>query len=188
MNKTFLLKNENQLKKLKMRTEYFQNVRYYLKSLELQYRNIENLIFAEELIGGTYVEPIADWEIYCFNGEPKFIATLRYKAGKYGYYRNEKSYVYNENYEKLDFSVSVDTDNEEIEKPIYYEKMFEYARILSKDFKFVRVDFMENNGKLYFGELTFTPFSGFFRFNGLKGNTPQAKEIDLRLGKLLKIR
>ena len=189
MNKSLLLKNTNQLKKLKMRTEYFQSVRYHLKSLELQYRNIESLIFAEELIGETYAEPIADWEIYCFNGEPKFITTLpKYKLGKNGCYRNEKSYVYNENYEKLDFSISVDTDDDEIEKPIYFEKMFEYARILSKDFKFVRVDFVENNGKLYFGELTFTPCSGFFRFNGLKGNNPQAKKIDLRLGKLLKIR
>lgn len=35
--------------------------------------------------------------------------------------------------------------------------MYEYAKKLSKPFKFVRVDFYNYNGKVIFGELTFTP-------------------------------
>jgi hypothetical protein len=35
--------------------------------------------------------------------------------------------------------------------------MVEIARILSKDFDFVRVDLYERNVKVLFGELTFSP-------------------------------
>ena len=35
--------------------------------------------------------------------------------------------------------------------------MIKYAEELSKEFVFVRIDFMEANGTLYLGELTFTP-------------------------------
>ena len=40
------------------------------------------------------------------------------------------------------------------------DKMFEFASELSKDIPFVRVDFYEANGCLYFGELTFFPAGG----------------------------
>lgn len=42
--------------------------------------------------------------------------------------------------------------------------MIELAESLSKDIPFIRVDFYEVNGKIYFGELTFYPASGFDRF------------------------
>ena len=38
---------------------------------------------------------------------------------------------------------------------------FRRFKILSKDFNFVRVDFYNENDKLIFGELTFTPGAGF---------------------------
>ena len=46
-------------------------------------------------------------------------------------------------------------------KPKNLNKMFRFASILSKNIPFVRVDFYEVNGKLYFGELTFYPSAGF---------------------------
>ena len=38
--------------------------------------------------------------------------------------------------------------------------MLEISKILSADFDFVRVDLYDINGKVYFGELTFSPASG----------------------------
>ena len=38
-----------------------------------------------------------------------------------------------------------------IKKPQNLDKMIEYAKILSKPFKFVRVDFYDNFGKVLFG-------------------------------------
>ena len=55
--------------------------------------------------------------------------------------------------------------------------MKEYAKKLSEDFKFVRVDFYEINNIVYLGELTFTPANGFIKF---KDN-----QTDINLGNLL---
>ena len=52
----------------------------------------------------------------------------------------------------------------EIAKPKNYEIMIELAEKLSKGIPFVRVDFYEIEGKLYFGELTFFPGSGLTEF------------------------
>ena len=51
-----------------------------------------------------------------------------------------------------------------LEKPKNFEKMIELAGILAKDFPFVRVDFYDIEDKIYFGELTFCPGSGFNPF------------------------
>ncbi|NLL02116.1 MAG: glycosyl transferase, partial [Mollicutes bacterium] len=53
------------------------------------------------------------------------------------------------------------------------------SELLSKDIIFVRVDFYETNGRLYFGELTFFPGSGFEEF------TP--KHYDYLLGSWIRL-
>ena len=51
--------------------------------------------------------------------------------------------------------------------------MLEYAEILSRDFPFARTDFYCIDGKIYFGEITFFPWSGYMRF------TPDSFDYDL---------
>jgi hypothetical protein len=63
--------------------------------------------------------------------------------------------------------------------PKYYNKMIEYAKILSDDFKYVRVDFYEIDDMIYLGELTFTPMSGLIKYKN--------SNIDIELGKMLKL-
>ena len=48
--------------------------------------------------------------------------------------------------------------------PTQFELMKQYATKLSAEFKFVRVDFYEVNGRVYIGELTFTPGAFIFRY------------------------
>ena len=47
-----------------------------------------------------------------------------------------------------------------IPKPECLNEMLEYAAKLGEDFEQVRVDFYEIDGKVYFGELTFTSAAG----------------------------
>jgi len=42
----------------------------------------------------------------------------------------------------------------------------EFSKQLSKGFKFVRADWIVFEGRLYFEELTFTPYSGFTHLSG----------------------
>lgn len=182
INKDKLLANIPQFQSLRKRINLFQNTRYYLNSFELHYKYITPKIFAEEIIGGSNATLFNDWMIYCFNGKPKFCNYIvRYKDGI------NYSYVYNEKFEKQDFSIAYNTDNNNILKAYNYEKMFELSHILSKDFKFVRVDFVEYEKKLYFAEMTFTPYSGYFRFNGVDSDMPEATRVDRMLGDMLKI-
>ena len=55
--------------------------------------------------------------------------------------------------------------------------MLDIAKKLSRNFPFVRVDLYNVNGKIYFGELTFYPWSGYVKF------IPE--EFDSHLGSLL---
>ena len=52
-----------------------------------------------------------------------------------------------------------------IEKPSNYNKMLEVASKLCEDFPAVRVDLYNINGNIYFGELTFFPWSGYVQYN-----------------------
>ena len=45
-------------------------------------------------------------------------------------------------------------------KPKNLDKMIEYARLLSEGIPQVRVDFYDIDGKIYFGEMTFTSNQG----------------------------
>ncbi len=182
MNKDVLLSSPKQFESFKNRINLFYNTRYHLNSLELHYKYIKPKIFAEEIIGEDNVLLFNDWMIYCFNGRPEFCNyIIRYKDG-FNY-----SYVYNEEFKKLDFSIAYTKAQNNLVKPYNYEKMFEFAKILSKDFKFVRVDFIEHNKKLYFAEMTFTPHSGYFRYNGINQTTQESLKIDRMLGDMLKL-
>lgn len=57
--------------------------------------------------------------------------------------------------------------------------MKEMAEVLAEKMKFVRVDFYEINGKMYFGEITFYPASGF--------GALEPEDTDAWLGKLLRV-
>ncbi len=52
----------------------------------------------------------------------------------------------------------------DIAPPANFEAMKEYARILSKEFDFVRVDLYDTGDRVYFGELTFTPKTGILGY------------------------
>ena len=64
-------------------------------------------------------------------------------------------------------------------KPKNFDKMKEFAKILSKDMPFVRIDFFEVEDHLYFGEFTFYDWGGARPFNTI--------EQDYELGSLIKL-
>ena len=66
-----------------------------------------------------------------------------------------------------------------VEKPKNLELMNELAEKLSQDFKHVRVDFYNINGKIYFGEMTFTGYGGYIKFNPPEWNEKYDELLDL---------
>lgn len=130
-------------------------------------------IIAEELLVNTENPEagVEDFKILCFNGQPWYIIVDKDR------YIDHKRNFYSTSWER----VSVTTDHEQFEtpypKPKNFDEMIEVARKLSADFPFVRVDLYNIDGKIYFGELTFYPWTGYVQF------TPD--EFDFTLGKLM---
>ncbi|MFC3017626.1 ATP-grasp fold amidoligase family protein [Virgibacillus litoralis] len=71
-----------------------------------------------------------------------------------------------------------DTNNS-VEKPYHYNEMLEISRKLSDGFPFVRVDLYYSQGKIYVGELTFTPNNGFGKFSDVKFDELFGKHLTL---------
>lgn len=126
---------------------------FWKEYAEVHYKTIPKKIICEKYLEGKKDALPVDYKIYCFHGEPVFIGNFI-----------ERDIVTDEilrGYFDLDWNPSpvfrYEMKPELFERPKSLEKMLEYAKILSRPFPFVRVDFYEVDGKIYFGELTFTP-------------------------------
>lgn len=137
---------------------------------EMHYHNIPRKILVEEYKSDKNQQSsLLDYKVWCFNGTPKFIQTIHDRTSQ----KYSNFYDLNWNYIEMYRADLKSNPSKICEKPANFDKMIEYATILSKDFKFVRVDFYEINNTLYLGELTFTPGSGIFKFT----KPEQAKKI-----------
>lgn len=112
---------------------------------------------------------LVDYKILCFNGKPEFIICV---AGRNGV--NYHHVVYDVDWNKIDVKIGSSSFTETYEVPSRFDEMMEIAKTLSADFPAVRVDLYLVKGEIYFGELTFFPWSGYMEF------TPD--EFDFRLG------
>ena len=102
---------------------------------------------------------VNDYKFFCYDGKPKFIVV---DVDRYvGHKRN----FYNINWENLNIGSDCPSSDQKVKKPKNFDEMLEIASKLSKDFPFVRVDLYNCAGKIYFGELTFYPWSGYVQYS-----------------------
>lgn len=140
---------------------------------ELYYSKIKPVIIAEKYLENT--EGLVDYRFYCFNGKPEQVWVDIYS----GTPRHMRE-IYDMNWEKLPVRCKWPDANGLLDKrPQKFEEMKSIAKKLSKEFKFVRVDFYEVEGKLYMGEMTFIPMSGI--------GVLEPYEYDLKMGEWLKL-
>ena len=129
----------------------WKNTKFGYETCEPHYFKIKPLIYAEKYIASDEGIMPNDYKIYCFNGEAKVILVCSERE------TNLKRSFYDLNWNRLNYEKEKFHTDHEFKKPKNLDKMIEYANTLSKPFKFVRVDFYESDGKVIFGELTFTP-------------------------------
>lgn len=161
-------------------TRYLKLNYAFINGFELQYKNIKPLILVEEYIENDKPYPVNQFEVYCFNGEPTYIVDTSFFENQEGNYR-KKNITYNTDGVNEDFYIGFKSAyKKEYTKPACISEMLKYSKILSKKFKFVRIDFYEVKNELYFSEITFTPLSGFIEFI--------PKKYDLVLGGKLRLK
>lgn len=123
----------------------------FFAGLELQYKNIKPRIICEEFLGDNLI----DIQAWCTNGEVLFISYI------YSPHGENKKVTFDENWNKLDFYTSLPIYDGEVKKPSQLKEIVNIAKKVSRNFKFVRVDFYitsENN--ILISEFTFTPATG----------------------------
>lgn len=142
----------------------------YLHLLEFHYLPIEKKIFIEQYQNNGK-QGLIDYKFWCFNGEPKFFTINAGNGhGPISYYNLDGSKF---KYKRSDIPNNI---NLKWNIPKNLDKMIEYSKILSKNFKFVRVDFYEIKDKIKMGEMTFIPGGGYIHYS---------ENGDLKIGEML---
>lgn len=140
--------------------EKLKKKNYALNWLEYHYKYIKPVIMCEEFLDeGTGNRPI-DYKFMCFNGNVDSILICSNRDEEL------KLDFYDRNWEYIDYVKEKYRSSTKMKKPKNLEKMIRIASEISKGFPFVRVDLYDIKGKIYFGEMTFTPAAGFnFYYN-----------------------
>lgn len=156
---------------------------YYPRSKEWQYKNIIPRIIVEKLLENKAGQIPFDYKVHCFNGKVEMIS-VDMGRGTQEHHRN----WYFPNWERAPFSWSspkedgkeTNPSEHDADKPSTLSKMIELSETLAKPFSYVRVDWYDVDGELFFGEITFHHDGGFRPIH--------PKIWDLKLGEKLIIK
>ena len=135
---------------------------FYVYSREKAYRDIPRRIIAEEFKEDSITKELRDYKFFCFDGVPKalFIASDRQIKGA-----ETKFDFFDIDYNHLPFTNGHPNAEIPPTKPVCFEEMKQLASVLSKGIPHVRVDFYEVNGRVYFGEMTYSHWGGMMPFD-----------------------
>ena len=177
---TIVCKNKKNfdIKKARKKINEALKYNYYYAGREWPYKNVKPRIIIDDYMEDNTNHELIDYKIYAFNGKCDYVMACfdRFNGGtKFIYF--DRNWNIKREFSKDGLKYG---ENIKLPKPKNLDKMFEYAEKLSKEIPFVRVDFYEANGKMYFGELTFYPSSGF--------DNTRTKEIEEYLTQKLIIR
>lgn len=149
-------------------------VEQYLENTQ-DANNSEQL--SEPNANSKYSSELLDYKFYCFNGQPIVCQLIS------GRYTEEHIDFYTLEWKRLEGLVGLNQKAKNSlyphKKPKNLDQMIEVAKRLSEDFPYVRVDLYNIGGRIYFGELTFYPSSGYGHFSH--------DSFDFELGKLFSI-
>lgn len=134
------------------KTNRWLNENYYWCAHEYHYYEIPRRILIEEFLEDGEVNGPLDYRFWCFKGKPEVIQVDNHLHNINPFYDTA--------WNKLDMSYRDSFNDFDIKKPVHFQEMLEVASALSYEFDFVRVDLYNLKGKIYFGELTFTPVAG----------------------------
>lgn len=155
-------KKQLDLNSIKRETQKWTRVKKHVGGREWVYE-----VYKPKIIVEKYLPPrenensVVDYKFFCFNGEPFCMYLMTNRFSKHGVRQS----ILDMNYEVMPYM------REKIEpvidmpaKPSNFDEMIDVARKLSSGFPYVRVDLYNIAGRILFGEMTFFPESGYYRF------------------------
>lgn len=145
---------------------------------EPHYHKIKPCIIAEELLSSEEGEKsLVDYKIYCANGKAHYIWVCSGRDSK-----GTAVMTYDRDWNPRPDLCIIDFRYREgivKSKLANLDDMIRVAETLVKPFPFVRMDLYNINGKIYFGEMTFTPLGGMVNFHPQSFFNEMGNSIDL---------
>lgn len=144
---------------------------------EWPYMKTKSVIIVERLLEdeGHVNNAINDYKIFCYDGKPAYVICI---SDRYSEQCNHL--VYDTQWNKVRVASEGARIEEDAPKPENLKEMLEMASKLSEDFPFARIDLYSVAGKIYFGEVTFYPWSGYMEF--------EPDEFDFVLGEKFRLK
>ncbi len=153
-------KNKFDFRNAKKKLKKLLKINFFYYGREWPYKHIKPRIICEKYMMDDEIGELRDYKLMCFNGEVKCSFVCLNRKSESGLNVD----FYDLSWNLMPFERKYSNSKSYLKKPINYNKMIELAEKLSNNLPFIRVDFYEVNGKLYFGELTLYPGSGFEEF------------------------
>lgn len=137
--------------------------KYFKKDLypiyrEWAYKNITPRLICEEHLTKND-EMLYEYGFYCYDGVVRQVEINKYQADLF------RVNMFDIDLNLLENKYGDPALQEPVTRTPQYEKMLEYAAVLSKGFPFVRVDLIYVNNRIYFGEMTFYPLAGLCKLD-----------------------
>ena len=177
-----VVRDKNKLDKTAAKKKINKSLRrnYYYSGREWPYKNVKPRIIVEKYMEDSKNKTMRDYKFFCYNGKPE----IMYISEGLENHATASISFYDMNFKvtdckRKDFKLLDYTP----EKPKNFEKMKKFSAILSRGIPHLRVDWYEIDGKLYFGELTFSTCSGMVPFEDGKWDKKLGDMIDLSLVK-----
>lgn len=171
-------KKDVNIKQLRFWCRAWLGENYYFRSKEWQYKNSHRRIVIEKLLQCKDGYIPNDYKLHYINGELAFVycSVARETLNKRNIYDKDWNPLYFSWVEKWKNSSTI--RGEEITAPQSFDEMKLIGADIAKMFDYVRVDFYDVDGKLYYGEITF--------HHGGGNDVFRPEEYDLKFGKMLK--
>ena len=172
-------KNKVNFRELQNMCRRWMYLNQYDRTQEWQYKNIKPCIIVEKLLTDSRGKIPNDVKLHYFNGELAFVYYVIDREGEA--YRA----LFTPEWELLPFQWVSDSKYKKIDRPVTeprpagLDKMIEFGNKIAKNFRYVRVDFYDLDGQVYFSEITLHHGAGYNKFH--------PAEYERRYAEMLKI-
>ncbi len=166
--------------KLRRDARFWITENWYNCGKEYQYKFIERRIIVEKLLQTKEGKIPNDYKLHFINGEIAFIYVSVDREG--GNYRC----IYDKDWNKLPFvwieswKYKEGLNAVDLPRPDTLDKMIEMGIKIAKRFpRYIRVDYYDCDGQIYFGEITFHHGGGYDQFFPMEYDLVYGKKLTL---------
>ena len=149
---------------------------YFYTSREWPYKDVKPRIIAEEYLQDGEHPNLTVYKVFNLSGRPTLIQTIQNDKMK-----SETIDYFDTDWNLLDLRQNYPNSEHPLPKPKTLGKMLELSEKCSAGFPFLRTDWYEVNGRVYFSEFTFFTDAGHEPFHPDEWDEKLGAMIDLSL-------